>query len=352
VSLTILSVAYPLAPVSRDAVGGAEQVLAALDLALVAAGHTSLVVAQEGSRVAGTLLAISAEPGELDEAAKERAQEATREAIARARAQHAVDVVHLHGIDFDAYLPADGPTLVSLHLPLDWYPPEALRPGRGDLWLHPVSADQQRRAPAGAQLRPPIPNGVAVEAAPTPHARRGFALLLGRICPDKGVHLALEAARLADLPLLIGGQVYPYAWHQQYFDREVAPRLDGRRRFLGPLGLARKRRFLAAAQCVVVPSLAPETSSLVAMEALAAGTPVVAFPNGALAGLIEPGRTGYLVETIEDMADAMRAAAGLDRALCRRAARERFSLEAMVEGYFTAYAELAALGRGSLRAAS
>jgi glycosyltransferase involved in cell wall biosynthesis len=166
------------------------------------------------------------------------------------------------------------------------------------------------------------------------------------------VHLALEAARLADLPLLIGGQVYPYAWHQQYFDREVAPRLDGRRRFLGPLGLARKRRFLAAAQCVVVPSLAPETSSLVAMEALAAGTPVVAFPNGALAGLIEPGRTGYLVETIEDMADAMRAAAGLDRALCRRAARERFSLEAMVEGYFTAYAQLAALGRGGLRAAS
>ena len=129
-TLTVLNVAYPLAAAGPDAVGGAEQILAALDSALVRAGHDSIVIACEGSSAAGRLLAVPAERGVLDDAARERAQARHREAIAAARRRYEVDVVHLHGIDFDAYLPADGPTLVTLHLPLDWYKPEALRSDR------------------------------------------------------------------------------------------------------------------------------------------------------------------------------------------------------------------------------
>ena len=121
-SLTVLSVAYPFAPVSPDAVGGAEQVLSALDRALVEAGHRSLVLACEGSAVAGTLLAVTAEPGPIDETARQRGWTRHRAAIGDALDRHAVDIVHLHGIDYAAYLPASGPTLVTLHLPLDWYP--------------------------------------------------------------------------------------------------------------------------------------------------------------------------------------------------------------------------------------
>jgi hypothetical protein len=117
----VLNVAYPLAAAGPDAVGGAEQILSALDRALVRLGHASIVIACEGSRADGTLVAIEAEEV-LDAAAKARAQSRTRQAIALARRRWQVDLVHLHGIDFQAYLPDDGPTLVTLHLPLDWYP--------------------------------------------------------------------------------------------------------------------------------------------------------------------------------------------------------------------------------------
>ena len=344
-TLTVLSVAYPLAPVSRDAVGGAEQVLATLDAALVAAGHRSLVIAVEGSKVAGTLLPVPAEGGTLDDAAKARAHARHRAAIVDALRLYAVDVVHLHGIDFADYLPEHGPTLVTLHLPLDWYPGEVLRPGRSDLWLHPVSDAQAATAPAGAVLQPPIGNGVDLEAFAAPDGRRCFTLLLSRICPEKGIHLAIDAAKAADLPLLIGGQVYPYQAHQRYFETEVQPRLDRRRRFLGPVPFGHKRRLLHTARCLVIPSLAPETSSLVAMEALACGTPVVAFPNGALADVVRHGQTGFLVNTVDEMAEAMRHADRIDPENCRRAARERFSLDRMVAGYFDAYHQLAGLGR-------
>jgi glycosyltransferase involved in cell wall biosynthesis len=345
--LTILSVAYPLAPVSADAVGGAEQVLARLDAALTRAGHRSLVVACEGSDVAGTLIATPRIDGPLDEAAKRRAEanhRAAIEAALEAREPAAVDLIHLHGIDFHGYLPPPGPpALVTLHLPPSWYPPEALRPARPRTFFHCVSESQRRACPPGVTLLPTIENGVEVDAfAPAGrHAKRRFALTLGRICPEKGFQHALDAAARAGAPLLLAGQVYPYAAHEAYFETEIRPRLDQRRRFIGPVGFARKRRLLAAARCLLVPSLAPETSSLVAMEALASGTPVIAFPAGALPDIVEHGRTGFLVNDAAEMAEAIVAAGSLAPEACRAAARTRFSLDRTVARYLALYERLA-----------
>lgn len=341
--LTVLSVGYPFAPVSPDPVGGAEQVLSRVDAALVARGHVSLVVAPEGSRVSGELLPVPSVGGDIGEAERRRLHAATRARIAEALASRRVDVVHMHGIDFHDYLPPQGsPVLVSLHLPLDWYPPGALAPARGDVFLHPVSASQARTAPPEARLSAPIPNGVPI---PQLRVRRcGFALILGRICPEKGQDDALDAAALANIPMLVAGAAFAYPEHRTFLRDRVLPRLDRSRRWIGPVTGRAKQRLLAQARCVVVASKAAETSSLVAMEALAAGTPVIACRSGALPEIVEHGRTGLLVEPgdVDGIADAIRAASTIDPELCRAAARERFPVERMTGAYLARHAELAA----------
>jgi glycosyltransferase involved in cell wall biosynthesis len=339
--LTVLNVAYPLAPVGPDGVGGAEQVLTHLDAALVRAGHRSVVVACEGSRAAGALVTVPRPAGELTEAARSAVRAAHRRAIAMALDRWPVDLVHLHGVDFADYLPPPGvPVLATLHLPPAWYPPHALRPRRPRTWLNCVSHGQRAACPPGAAVFGVVENGVPVERLAARHARRNFALALGRICPEKGFHLALDAAARAGVPMLLAGEVFRYPAHEDYFRREVGPRLGARRRFIGPVGFARKRRLLSAARCLLVPSLAPETSSLVAMEALACGTPVVAFPSGALAEIVEHGRTGFLVPDADRMAEAIGQCDRIDPEWCRGAARARFSLARTAARYLRLYEEL------------
>lgn len=354
--LTVVSVAYALAPVRPDAAGGAEQVLAAVDRALAAAGHRSVVVAMDGSRVAGTLAAVPAPAAgrTLDDAVRDAQQARVRATLAATLADLAcagtpADLVHFHGIDAADVLDAaalDGapvPALVTLHLPPAWYPeaiwslgdPQGPRPAT---WLHCVSAAQHRACPPGARLLPPVPNGVAVPAAPPAGRRHGYALCLGRVCPEKGYHLAAEAATQAGVPLLVAGQLYPYAAHVRYWEDELRPRMGrGRARFIGTVDSARKRRLLAGARCLVVPSLVEETSSLVAMEAAAAGTPVVAFRRGALPEVVAHGQTGWLADDVDGLADGIARAGEIDPGTCWATARVRFDEERMTAAYLARY---------------
>src|SRR6266581_1419740 len=289
--LTVLSVSYPLAQVSPGTAGGAEQVLATLDESVVRAGHRSLVLAPAGSRCFGLLIPGPAVPGVLDLQMQERVRHSYRETLQKVLARFAVDVVHLHGLDFLDYLPPAGVSLERFH----------------------------------------------------PEKKKGkYALAMGRICPEKGIHLALDAASAAGLPLFLAGTAFGYRSHQSYFEDAIRPRLRDGHRFLGAIGGVRKQKLLAGARCLVVTSQVAETSSLAAMEALACDTPVVAFPVGALCDLIEDGRTGFLVDTGTDLPDAMRASQKLDPAACRREAELRFSSEIMQAKYIDLYRKAAA----------
>jgi glycosyltransferase involved in cell wall biosynthesis len=336
--LTILTVAYPLAAVGDDAVGGAEQVASSMDSALVAAGHRSIVVACEGSHIAGEHVATPKFDGELNDEVRRKAWDAHSRAIRHALERYPVDVVHMHGIDWHEYMPEPGPPLLAtLHLPAAWYPRWIYDCRRPRTFLNFVSEAQKPAAPAGWVPAFVVQNGVPLERLQPDGPKRDYALTLGRICPEKGQHLAADAARRAGIRIVISGQVYRYPSHVEYFDREIAPRIGTWCDFTGPVGFDRKRRLLAGAKCLLVPSLAPETSSLVSMEAMACGTPVIAFPTGALPEIVEHGRTGFIVGDAGEMADAIRRAGEIDPAECVRVARERFPAARMARDYIALY---------------
>lgn len=339
-ALTVVSVAYPLAPVGVDAVGGAEQVLASLDRALVEHGHRSIVIACAGSDIEGELIEVPAPGTRIDARAHWVAHGACRAAIRDVLAREPVDLVHMHGIDFHAYLPPPGPpVLATLHMPIASYPPGVFHLARPRTFLHGVSYAQARQCPEGhAAVLPPIANGVDLDVLRPRAWPREDAVVLGRICREKGQHLALEAASRAHVPLVLAGKVFGFDEHERYFAEEIAPRLDGQRRFIGPVTGGGKVRLLAGARCLVVPSVIEETSSLVAMEALACGTPVVAFRRGALAELIEHGVTGFLVDGVTELAAALRAVSILDRARCRTTAEQRCARDRMCVEYLRRYA--------------
>ena len=347
--LTVVSVAYALAEVGPDAVGGAEQIVSALDRALAAAGHRSIVIAPAGSRVAGEHVATGAIPPVFDDESRRAAGRRQADVLARVLAATQADLVHLHSVDLHQHLPAcrARPVLATLHLPCCFYPQEVLRDSGPGVLFQFVSEAQRRTAPTALAGAPVVANGVDLALFRPRGRRRAFALALGRICPEKRFDRALRAAARAQVPMVIGGRLFPFPEHVAHFQRELAPLLGPAARFAGPLSLHRKRRLLASARCLVVASEVAETSSLVALEALASGTPVVAWRAGALPDIVEHGRTGFIVDSEAELADALAAAAELDGVRCRRAAELRFSSARMVDQYVTLYRRLVRLAPGA-----
>lgn len=333
----VLSIAYPFAPVGPDAIGGAEQILTMLDRAMTEAGWESIVIAQAESRIKGTLIELPVF-GQLQSAAAYSEIENILAAVIR---QRTIDIVHAHGFDFDRYVPSlNVPLIATIHLPPEWYSPAAWSRRGSETMRIAVSYSQASRFPDPSLISRVIENGIDLEKFRPSEGYGDFVIALGRVCPEKGFHLAIDAAARAGCELILGGTVFPYEAHQRYFDTEIAPRLDTKRRFAGPLTREAKQRLLSTARALLIPSLAPETSSLVAMEALACGTPVIAFAAGALPEIVIHGKTGFIVEDVAQMAEAIGAIGSIDRHYCREEAMRRFSSARMTAEYLSLYDEV------------
>jgi glycosyltransferase involved in cell wall biosynthesis len=337
--LRILSVAYPLAPVGPNAVGGAEQVLSMIDADLAKRGDESIVVACRESVPAGRLVGTCYIPETINDDVRQWASQQCRKAIDRVLKRHTVDLIHFHGLNFYEYLPeSDCPILATIHLPPSWYPEQIFQRIQDDrkLFLNFVSHEQKSSCPAAVDM-PVVENGVEVPEEPVRVDRKNFVVSLGRICREKNFHVAMSAARLAGVPFVLAGSVFGYEAHRRYFAERIEPLLGPDCRFVGPINKYWKRKLLSEATCLLIPSVVPETSSLVAMEAFAYGTPVVAFPSGALESIVEHGRTGFLVNSEAEMAEAIDQCRNIDSRLCWQRARERFSSSRMVRDYLRLY---------------
>jgi glycosyltransferase involved in cell wall biosynthesis len=262
----------------------------------------------------------------------------------------------MHGNYFGDLLPGgDVPTLITLHLPPSWYKAKSFRISRPNTFFQCVSRSQRESFPSDMKFLPDIENGVSSELiAQSPHVRRkNFVAMLGRICPEKAFHIGLRAARMAQTSALLAGRVFPFDEHQHYFTEKIRPELDSLRRYIGPIGPKARKRFLSSARCLIVPSVVPETSSLVAREAITCATPVIAFANGALPEIVQHGKTGFLVQKESELPAAIHACGSLDPEDCRQAARQRFfSSDTMVDNYIATYQRILELSCRKLRAAS
>ena len=185
-----------------------------------------------------------------------------------------------------------------------------------------------------------VHHGIDVEAFELVTEQGGHLAFFGRIHPDKGTATAIEVAARAGLPLVIAGIVQD----QDYFDTQVAPHVDGDRvTYLGPVGPEGRQQVLGGARALLHLIDFDEPFGFSVVEAMACGTPVIAFRRGSMPELIVPGECGLLVDTVEEAVDAVGAVASLDRRGVRRSVQARFGVDRMVDEYLEVYR--AVLGR-------
>jgi len=185
-------------------------------------------------------------------------------------------------------------------------------------------------------VREVVHHGLDPAAYPVAGAGGEAAFFLGRLSHCKAPDLAIEAARLAGLPLVVAGKYHAdgvSGWEETLRAALALPHVS----WPGEVDLAGKRRLFARSRALLVPLRWEEPFGLVMIEAILSGCPVIAYPRGAAPELVEDGRDGYLVESVAEMAAALRHASRLDRRAIQARGRERFSADRMAERYLRVY---------------
>jgi glycosyltransferase involved in cell wall biosynthesis len=348
----ILYVAYPLLTVSEESAGGAEQVLWILEREVSRRGIHTTVAASSGSSVAGELFATGDPCRALDDFDRrnhEHQDQVVELLRRRARQGQPFDLVHdMSGSFWTRAQEVGVPLLATLHLPRSFYPRESLENISANVAFNFVSQAQASTFRDLLSNRATVVNnGIALNRFVPNLSReeRDGLLWLGRICEEKAPHRALEIARQASLPITLAGQTYPFSYHRRYFETEVAPRLSSvsNSTFLSVPSVAEKHRLLRRAQALLITSQVEETSSLVAMEATASGTPVIAFRRGALAEVVREGVTGFIVDGVDGAVRALSLIGEISSAVCALHAREHFSSQAMADRYLHLYSQTLSL---------
>jgi len=333
--LRIAVVAPPWFEVPPSAYGGIERVCYDLVEGLVDRGHevTLLAAGLDGTR-ARFVRVLSTPPPGLG-TIEAPIQEAVYGAgVGHALASLDIDIVHDHSLVGPVLaLRGSTPTILTAHGPTDGWVGEYYRALR--LPLVALSAAQRTTA-ADLNWVGTVPNGVNVDAFRFREAKDDFALFLGRLSPEKGAHLAAEAARAAGVELVLAGKCKE-DHERRYFAEQVAPHLGPTARWVGEVHGDRKFDLLARARCVLAPAQWEEPFGLVCVEALASGTPVVGLSRGSLPEIVITGHTGWLSDDAADLPGLIGRTTEIDPHACRAEALARFGVDAMVDGYEDIY---------------
>ena len=252
-------------------------------------------------------------------------------------------VIHSHleaAAGFWTLAPA-APLAITIHTPLFPMKREYLL-SFPKVHLVAVSAFQARQLKGHPRLHL-IPHGLDLGDYPFQAVKEDFLLFLGRIYPDKGLHTAIRLARETGKRLVIAGPVFEP--DRPYFDARIRDQIDGSQIiYLGPADHARKVDLMQRAQALVLPLEVDETFGLAMIEAMACGTPVLAYDRGAVPEVVAHGETGFVVHTYEQLRDSLKLLPGLTPQRCRDRVAQNFSRDTMVAAYVKLYEEM---GRGA-----
>lgn len=332
--LRIAQIAPPHVAIPPAGYGGSELVAGNLAEELVRRGHEVTLFAHPDSTTSARLVAFpeAASIGDFDR----------HELVHAARAlEHAADfdIIHNHCLSVGPALAAlvtatRKPVVSTLHYQ------HTIAPAFPE---HPyVAISRSQRALAKAlNVVGVVYNGIECVRFPVVERKSSYLLYMGRMDARKGTDIAIQVARLLDAELILAGP--PPAQDQvPFYEERVRPFFGGRVTYVGEVKGRRKVELLARARCVLVPSRWNEPFGLVACEAMACGTPVVASTRGALPELIADGETGFLAATPEEMTAAVERAGCIDPHRCRRHVERYFSAASMADGYLAIYDALLA----------
>jgi glycosyltransferase involved in cell wall biosynthesis len=321
--------------------GGTERVVAHLCDSLVELGHEVTLFAAAGSHTKARLIAVRDQAIRLDTATltSQLASHLGMLHEVKRRVAH-FDILHFH-VDM-------------LHFPmLEAYAQKCVTTlhGRLDIKDLPVAyarwpgfglvsiSNAQRRPLAHANWLATVPHGVPTTQYRMQESKGGYLAFLGRLSPEKGPEVAIRLAIQAGLPLKIAAKVDSV--DRAYFEAKVRPLLDHRLiEFVGEIGDEQKAEFLGNARALLFPIAWPEPFGLVMIEAMACGTPVIAYDCGAVPEVIEDGRSGFIVNSEEQALEAIVRVSELDRHVVRASFEQRFTAHKMASAYLDVYADL------------
>jgi glycosyltransferase involved in cell wall biosynthesis len=335
-------VAPPWITVPPPGYGGIESVVALLCEELVARGHAVTLFAAPGSHSTAEVVSplarthadqIGASLWESDHVAA--AYDAVDQAASEGRP---FDVLHDNS-GFTAAAMASRlsvPVVHTVHGPFnDETRAFYIRHGH-KARLVALSRHQLEQAPPGVRVTDIVPNPIRVEDWPLVTAKGDYLLWMGRMDPAKGAQRAIAAARLAGSRLVLAGPVQP--GQEEYFANEIEPHVDGSDVvYAGEVGGVRRKELFARAMGFLMPIRWAEPFGMVMVEALACGTPVIAFPEGAASEIVIDGENGFLVADEQEMADAVASLPRIDALSCRESVASRYDIAIVADGYEDVY---------------
>jgi glycosyltransferase involved in cell wall biosynthesis len=327
--------------------GGTERVVSYLTEELVRLGHDVTLFASGDSQTSAHLEACTQRALRLDPRVLDPVPHTVLmlEKV-RQRAQQ-FDVLHFHvdHLHFPLFRPLAAKTVTTLHGRLDLPDLKALFNEFTDMPLVSISDSQRRPHPAALWVGT-VYHGLAPEvcpfnpAPPRSPASQYFAFL-GRVSPEKGLERAIEIARRAGVRLRIAAKID--LADERYFHERIQPLLsDPQFEFVGELDESQKPSFLGNASGLLFPIDWPEPFGLAMIESMSCGTPVIAWPHGAVPEIVEHGVTGFVVKTVDEAVSAVQHIGRLNRADVRARFEERFAAARMARDYLAVYR---ALGR-------